>query len=116
MLVVAKPHSKWPLTSPHSDAARGGCEGADRVVAVRRRFPTWGAEDAVATAHRSYESWPAASTIGRILNAHHLTKPSQEAPREGSAIHAAAAKCTMPNTTWSVDFKMYFKIENGEVS
>ena len=109
-LKAALERSKRPHSSPHTIASKV----AERVVAIRRRFPQWGPKKLRAwlISYQPKETWPAASTIGRILNAAHLTKPRKKRRVKVPPYTLPFAKCTMPNMTWCVDFKGQFRTQD----
>ena len=80
---------------------------AERVTAVRERFPHFGPKKIKAWLERERprEAWPAASTIGEILKRAGLVAPKR---RRRAAIGQGEimAPATQPNEEWSIDFKV----------
>ena len=87
---------------------------ADRVTAVRERFPHFGPKKIKAWLEREKpgETWPAASTIGDILKRAGLVEPRRRrraAIGQGEVVAPASA----PNEEWSIDFKGWFRTLDG---
>ena len=102
--------SRRPLACPHAVSA----EQADAIVALRRRFSTFGPKKLKAWLERTEPglSWPAASTIGDILDRARLVAPRRSRRRaipQGEVIDSA----TMPNAEWPIDFKGWFRTRDG---
>jgi putative transposase len=110
-LIAAEELSRKPRRSPQTIAAKV----IERVVSAWRRFPHWGPKKVRAwlISHYPGQTWPAASTIGRILTARHLTKPRKRRRVKVPPYTQPFAKCTAPNMTWCVDFKGHFRTKNG---
>jgi transposase InsO family protein len=91
---------------------------ADRVIAVRRRFPHFGPKKIKAwLEHESRRkgdgsAWPAASTIGDILKRAGLVEP-QRKRRRAIAQGEVVAPAHAPNEEWSIDFKGWFRTADG---
>ena len=94
---------------------RSSPETVERILAIRREHPLWGAPKIRAllqdTAPRRKP--PAASTIGEILRHEGLTRPGKKRrrtpPYQQPLAHAGA-----PNDVVSIDFKGWFRARNGE--
>jgi transposase InsO family protein len=87
---------------------------ADRVIAVRRRFPHFGPKKIKAWLERDARKvdWPAASTIGDILKREGLVEGRRRRRRaiaQGDVISPATAA----NEEWSIDFKGWFRTADG---
>ena len=87
---------------------------ADRVIAVRRRFPDFGPKKIKAWLERDSPkvNWPAASTIGDILKREGLVEPRRRrrpAIPQGEVVSPA----TVANEEWSIDFKGWFRTADG---
>jgi transposase InsO family protein len=91
---------------------------ADRVIAVRRRFPHFGPKKIKAwledEGRRKGDgtTWPASSTIGDILKRAGLVVPQRKRRRaiaQGEVVVPAQA----PNEEWSIDFKGWFRTADG---
>jgi transposase InsO family protein len=102
--------SHAPASCPHATSGRV----ADRVIAVRRRFPYFGPKKIKAWLERDAPKvdWPAASTIGDILKREGLVegrRHRQRAIPQGDVISPATAA----NEEWSIDFKGWFRTADG---
>jgi putative transposase len=85
-----------------------------RIVALRAEHPSWGPRKLRARLQMTdgMTRWPAASTIGEILRRHGLviarrrrvTTPADMSP---------FGNCAGPNDTWCIDFKGWFRIQDG---
>lgn len=87
---------------------------ADRIIAARRRFPHFGPKKIKARLEREAPevAWPAASTIGDILNREGLVEARRHRRRpiaQGEVISPADA----PNDEWGIDFKGWFRTADG---
>jgi len=102
--------SHAPLSCPHATAA-GRCEV---VIAVRRRFPHFGAKKVRAwlEMHRPGESWPAASTIGDILKREGLVRPRRRR-RSSVELGIETSLPAAANAEWACDFKGWFRSRDG---
>jgi transposase InsO family protein len=91
---------------------------AERIVAVRRRFPHFGPKKIKAwlegESRRKGDgtAWPAASTIGDILKRAGLVEP-QRKRRRAIAQGAVVSPAHAPNEEWSIDFKGWFRTADG---
>ncbi len=102
-----------------SRAPRGNSRAVEEaliasIIALRRDHPTWGPRKLKAwlEANRGERAWPAASSMGRILDAHDLTvkrKVRKRTPPHGRPF----AACTAPNDVWCIDFKGWFRTGDG---
>jgi len=103
--------SRAPEHCPHATpAAQVG-----RIVAMRQRFPRFGARKILAKLReeRPRVDWPAASTIGDILKRKGLVAERRRR-RRPLPLGEIAAGSWEPNGEWSIDFKGWFRIRNGE--
>ena len=86
------------------------------ILRVRRQHPTWGArkvrrwlEDA-----RPSQAWPAASTVGAVLDRHGLIVHRRR--RRGQLWQSRTREltpATAPNEVWTADFKGQFRLRTG---
>lgn len=89
-------------------------EMEDRVIAMREKYPRWGAPKIRARLERERpgESLPAESTIGAILKRHGLTVPRKRR-RVSRSPSQPLAHAGAPNAVWCADFKGWFRTEDG---
>lgn len=86
----------------------------ERIVALRRRFPSWGPKKLAAWLGLNEPDFPcpAPSTIGEILSNAGLVRPRRKRrrgpPRESDLTPAQAA-----NDVWAMDFKGWFRTGDG---
>jgi transposase len=78
--------TRTPHSSPHATSAAIENE----VLALRKRFPSWGARKLKARLERMNPNvtWPAASTVGQILSRAGLTNPKKKKRRSTGSAHA----------------------------
>ncbi len=105
-----KDRSRAPLNHPNtiSEAFE------EAVVEVRHKHRSWGPKKIRAwlECHNSSKSWPAASTIGDILNRHGLTVPRRK-NRKTRIYSEPFVGCDYPNAVWSADLKGWFLTGDG---
>lgn len=84
------------------------------VLETRLSHPTWGPRKLRAwlIRHDSAVRWPAASTIGEILNRHGLSVPRRRS-RKTRVYDQPFVGCDYPNAVWSADFKGWFTTGDG---
>jgi transposase len=78
------PEGRLDLTrTPHSSPHATSAEIENEILALRKRFPPWGARKLKARLERMNPkvSWPAASTVGQILSRAGLTNPKRKERR-----------------------------------
>jgi len=87
---------------------------ADRVIAVRQRFPDFGPKKIKAWLERDSPkvNWPAASTIGDILKREGLVE-ARRRRRRAIAQGEVVSPATVANEEWSIDFKGWFRTADG---
>jgi len=97
--------------APHTIAHAIDEAVAQRIVELRQRHPFWGPKKLRAWLidREPAQLWPAASTIGIILNRSGLVIPRRRRRRTPMANQPLAA-CTAPNITWCADFKGCFRV------
>jgi transposase InsO family protein len=101
--------------APHRHPNAVGASAVDAILAVRARHPRWGPRKLRAwlSARTATRRWPAASTIGAILQRYGLTVPRRRVRRVPPALHPLAA-CGAPNDVWTTDFKGWFRTGDGQ--
>jgi len=102
--------TRTPHSSPYATSA--GIE--NEILALRKRFPSWGARKLKARLERMNPnvSWPAASTVGQILSRAGLTNPKRKKRRATPSSHPFSM-VTAPNQLRCMDFKGYFLTGDG---
>ena len=86
----------------------------ERILGLKYRYPEWGPITIQSALYRAEPNtrWPAASTIGSVLESHGLVTPRhrrQKVPPHSQPL----AHATRPNAVWSSDFKGQFRLGNG---
>lgn len=86
------------------------------ILAERRLHRTWGPKKLhkILEVKHSIESPPAQSTIGAILRRHGLSVPSRRRPGVYRALNDGLTVPTQPNHVWTVDFKGWFNLGDGQ--
>jgi putative transposase len=87
---------------------------AERCLAVRRAYPTWGPVKVRAWLERREPgvAWPAASTIGLLFDRAGLTV-ARKLRRRAAPATAPFAGCVGANDEWCIDFKGWFLTGDG---
>ena len=100
--------------TPHSSPYATSAEIENEMLALRKRFPSWGARKLKARLERMNPkvSWPAASTVGQILSRAGLTNPKRK-KRRATPSSQPFSMVTAPNQLWCMDFKGYFLTGDG---
>lgn len=101
---------------PHAFPQRTDGAVEALIVAERRRHRTWGPKKLhkVLEVKHGMEAPPARSTIGEILRRHGLSVPRRRPPGAYHALNAGLTVPTQPNHVWTVDFKGWFPLGNGQ--
>lgn len=99
-----------PHNCPHATAD----ELVDRIVALRKEFPYDGPRKLRGRLllREPKIEWPAASTIGSILDRHGLIRPRRARIRV-PAHPSPLEPCQWPNELWCTDFKGHFAVGDG---
>lgn len=86
------------------------------ILAERRLHRTWGPKKLhkVLEVKHGIESPPARSTIGEILRRHGLSVRRRRTPGAFCALNDGLTVPTQPNEVWTVDFKGWFLLGNGQ--
>lgn len=87
-----------------------------RIVAMRERYPDWGPKKlrAYLSATECETRWPAASTIGDLLEERGLVEPRERRRRRPMFSTTPLSHADRPNALWSADFKGQFRLGCGE--
>lgn len=106
--------SRRPRSSPHQTSV----EVVERIVALRRSRPRWGAKKLLARL-RTLEpelALPSRSVTHEILKRHGLVAPRRRRCARGAdALVGAGAAASRPNACWTTDHKGQFRVGTGEV-
>lgn len=86
------------------------------ILAERRLHRTWGPKKLhkVLQVKHGIEAPPARSTIGEILRRHGLSVRRRRKPGAYEALNDGLTVPTQPNHVWTVDFKGWFTLGNGQ--
>lgn len=100
--------------APHTHPNAVSEQLEEAVLVARRTHPTWGPKKLRAWLQRwrATTRWPAASTIGQILDRHGLTVPRRWS-RKTTIYNEPFVGCDYPNAVWSADFKGWFQTGDG---
>lgn len=100
---------------PHESPQATDPDLIERLMAVRRRHPRWGAKKLLAVAARRDPdaAWPGRSAVCTWLKQRGLVKPHR---RRAPAVHVSApplVPATCANEVWTTDFKGEFRTGDG---
>lgn len=86
------------------------------IVALRKRYPTWGGKKILAVLQDRHPRWslPAVSTANDLLKRHQLVTPRRRRRRIGHPGYQPT-QATAPNQVWTVDFKGQFRTGDAQV-
>lgn len=101
---------------PHHFPQRTDAEVESLVLAERRLHRTWGPKKLhkILQVKHGLETPPARSTIAGILRRHGLSVSRRRAPGVYHALNHGLTEPTQPNEVWTVDFKGWFLLGNGQ--
>ncbi len=101
--------------APHCHGRRMSAELAEAILALRRARPHWGPRKLRVILQRQQPavSWPAASTIGDLLRCHGLSDRRRRRATVAGPSPADFAPVTAPNDLWCIDFKGWFRTQDG---
>jgi transposase InsO family protein len=99
-------------TAPHRVSHAVSSEVAQAIVALRKRYPSWGAKKLEAYLKREQPTiaWPARSTIAEVLKRNGLVEGRRVRRRTPQSTFPLAA-ATAPNVVWCTDFKGKFRVD-----
>lgn len=88
----------------------------DFVVSARKAHPRWGPRKLRAWLLKRYPDrpLPSPSAMSAILKRRGMVTPRRRRKRASYAVTQPFAACDRPNATWCVDFKGWFKTEDGK--
>jgi putative transposase len=101
---------------PHQFPQRTDAAIEALILAERRLHRTWGPKKLhkVLQVKHGVEAPPARSTIGEILRRHGLSVHRRRTPGAYRALNDGLTVPTQPNHVWTVDFKGWFLLGNGQ--
>jgi transposase InsO family protein len=89
----------------------------DHIIALRRRYLLYGAQALhdILVRTEPGRHWPAASSIGELLERENLIRPkrNRDRNRERHDLDAGRTRALEPNMVWSADFKGEFRLKAG---
>jgi len=100
---------------PHSHPNEISRQAKQSILAIKRRFPKWGAPKIRARLERSYPGWdsyPAVSTIGLFLHKQGLTTHRRHR-RKATPTELPLTSGHYSNQVWCADFKGHFRTGDG---
>ena len=100
---------------PHSHPQEISHQVKESILAIKKRFPKWGAPKIRVRLKRvrpSWDSYPAVSTIGLFLHKQGLTH-SRKRRRKATPTELPLTSGRYNNQVWCVDFKGHFRTGNG---
>ena len=101
-----------------TQASRTPPEIVARIVALRKKHPTWGPRKLLARLQALEPDlpWPAASTVGEILRREGLVKGRRRRRRrQAGAWTGPKTLADEPNRVWTADFKGEFRLGCGRL-
>jgi len=101
--------------APHSHPNEISRQVKEAILAIKCRFPQWGAPKIRARLERersSWDSYPAISTIGLFLSNQNLTCPRRKR-RKATPTEFPLTSGRYANQVWCADFKGHFKTADG---
>jgi len=101
--------------APHSHPHEISHQVKEAILAIKKRFPKWGAPKIRARLeriHPNWDSYPAVSTIGLFLHKQGLTCPRKRR-RKAMATELPLTSGRYSNQVWCADFKGYFRTGDG---
>jgi len=101
--------------APHHHPNAVGADVEAAIVALRRRYRTWGPKKIQAKLEEMHPGGraPAKSTIAEMLNRHGLTVHRPRRLKVAPATSPLSASLA-PNDVWGIDFKGWFLTGDGE--
>jgi len=100
---------------PHSHPYEISHQVKDSILAIKERFPKWGApkiRSRLERIHPAWVSYPAISTIGLFLHKQGLTHPRKRR-RKATPTELPLTSGHYSNQVWCADFKGHFRTGDG---
>ena len=104
-------HSRAPHSHPHEIPR----QAKESILAIKKRFPRWGApkiRSRLERIHPSWDSYPAISTIGLFLHKQGLTCRRKRLCK-ASPTELPLTSGRYSNQVWCADFKGHFNTGDG---
>lgn len=100
--------------APHHCAHALDAGTEEAILALRAAHPQWGPRKLLVRLRESDPTrrWPAASTIGELLRSRGLSVLRRRR-RKATPSSSPFDACTKANAVWCVDFKGWFRTQNG---
>jgi putative transposase len=101
---------------PHHSPQATASPVVQAIVALRKRYPSWGGKKILAVLREREPTWslPAVSTANDILKRHDLVPPRRRRrPVAHPGYHATPA--VAPNDLWTTDFKGQFRTGDAQL-
>ncbi len=101
--------------APHCHPHQISHQVKESIIAVKKRFPKWGApkiRSRLERIHPDWNSYPAISTIGLFLRKQGLTHPRKRR-RKATPTELPLTGGCHSNHVWCADFKGHFKTDDG---
>jgi len=101
--------------APHCHPHQISCQMQELILAVKKRFPKWGApkiRSRLERIHPDWNSYPAISTIGLFLCKQGLTHPCKR-HRKATPTELPLTNGCRSNHVWCADFKGHFNTGDG---
>jgi transposase InsO family protein len=101
---------------PHSHPATTSEEIVSKIIDVKLKHQRWGPKKVVAWLNNKYpeDSWPVASTAGKILKREGLVKAKHKRHHVPPYTQPFES-CEKPNDVWSIDYKGQFRMRDGRL-
>jgi transposase InsO family protein len=101
--------------APHNHPQEMSRQVKESILAIKKRFPKWGAPKIkvrLKRVHPTWNSYPAVSTIGLFLHKQGLTC-HRKRRRRATPTESPLTSGRYNNQVWCADFKGHFKTGNG---
>ena len=100
--------------APHHHPNAASADAVSLVLMAKREHPAWGPRKLIPWLRRQHPEieLPAPSTAGEILWRHGLVRPRKRVRRTDPWTRPFA-DCNAPNETWCIDFKGWFRTQDG---
>jgi len=102
--------------APHSHPQEISVAVKQAVLAVKTRFPNWGAPQIRTRLKREHPDWdhyPAVSTLGLFLRNQGLTQPRRRCRRTATPTEFPLTSGRYANQVWCADYKGHFHTKDG---